>query len=321
MKGKRNRHGLKEKGAVQNTEAFFCSLVQMLYRKAIDMRITDKFKSGRQLISFEVFPPKTDANFESIEKSVRELALYAPDFMSVTYGAGGGTSKYTVDIASMIKNELDTTALAHITCASTTKEKIFWLLAELKSRNVDNILALRGDLPPDFSNRTGAYYEYASDLVTEIKKTNCFDIGGACYPSGHPEAENLERDIENLKIKVGCGVDFLITQLFFDNKLFLDYSEKLRARGISVPVIAGIMPITSISQIDRTIALSSADIPKEMLDFAQKYKDSPESFKEAGLSFAVKQINELLENGVDGIHIYTMNKPFVAKYVLQGIKR
>ncbi len=274
-----------------------------------------------QLISFEVFPPKTDSAFDSIEWSVRELSAHNPDFMSVTYGAGGGTSQYTTKIASLIKNRLDTTALAHLTCASTPIDTINQILDTLKENHIDNILAMRGDIPQGFEKPQGEYYTYAYELVKHIKEYGYFDIGGACYPECHPECESLEKDIENLKNKVDCGVDFLITQLFYDNDVFYSFLEKVRKKGIYVPVFAGIMPITNIKQIDRITCLSGTKFPSEVTDFLEKYKDSPQDLEKAGLDFAMNQINDLLSNGVNGIHIYTMNKPYVARTVLKGINR
>lgn len=285
------------------------------------MRISEKLMVKDRLISFEVFPPKTDSAFESIEWSVRELSAWNPDFMSVTYGAGGGTSQYTTKIASLIKNKLDTTALAHLTCASTPKEKINEILDTLKANNIDNILAMRGDIPMGFTRPDGEYFTYACELVKCIKEYGYFDIGGACYPECHPECDSLEKDIEHLKIKVDSGVDFLITQLFYDNEVFYSFVEKARKKGIFAPIFAGIMPITNINQIDRIIGLSGTRLPKEVTEFIEKYKDDPEEFMRAGLDFAIKQINELQENGVNGIHIYTMNKPYVARTVLKGINR
>lgn len=285
------------------------------------MRITEKLMVKDQLISFEVFPPKTDSAFDSIEWSVRELAAFNPDFMSVTYGAGGGTSQYTTKIASLIKNRLDTTALAHLTCASTPKDKIDEILVTLKENHIDNILAMRGDIPSGFEKPAGEYYKYASELVAHIKKYEYFDIGGACYPECHPECDSLEKDIDNLKIKFDCGVDFFITQLFYDNNIFYEFLENVRKKGIYAPVFAGIMPITNIKQIDRIISLSGTKIPSKVSDFLEKNKDNPTELEKAGLDFAINQINELLSNGVNGIHIYTMNKPHVAKTVLKGINK
>ncbi len=285
------------------------------------MRITEKLMVKDQLVSFEVFPPKTDSAFDSIEWTVRELAAFNPDFMSVTYGAGGGTSQYTTKIASLIKNRLDTTALAHLTCASTPKDKINEILDSLKENHIDNILAMRGDIPADFQKPVGEYYTYASELVSAIKEYGYFDIGGACYPECHPECDSLENDIEHLKIKFDCGVDFLITQLFYDNDTFYSFLEKVRKKGIYAPVFAGIMPITNIKQIDRITCLSGTKLPKEVMDFLERYKDSPEDLQKAGLDFAISQINDLLLNGVNGIHIYTMNKPYVARTVLKGINK
>lgn len=285
------------------------------------MRITEKLMVKDQLISFEVFPPKTDSAFESIEWSVRELSAHNPDFMSVTYGAGGGTSQYTTKIASLIKNRLDTTALAHLTCASTPKEQIDNILDTLKENHIDNVLAMRGDIPQGYEKPQGEYYTYAYELVKHIKDYGYFDIGGACYPECHPECDSLEKDIDNLKNKVDCGVDFLITQLFYDNDIFYSFLEKVRKKGIYAPVFAGIMPITNIKQIDRITCLSGTKLPREVTDFLEKYKDNPQDLEKAGLDFAIKQINDLLSNGVNGIHIYTMNKPYVARTVLKGINR
>ena len=285
------------------------------------MRITEKLMVKDQLISFEVFPPKTDSAFDSIEWSVRELAAFNPDFMSVTYGAGGGTSQYTTKIASIIKNRLDTTALAHLTCASTPKEQIDRILDTLKENHIDNILAMRGDIPQGYEKPQGEYYTYASELISHIKEYGYFDIGGACYPECHPECDSLEKDIDNLKNKVDCGVDFLITQLFYDNDIFYSFLEKVRKKGISAPVFAGIMPITNIKQIDRIIGLSGTKLPDEVKAFLDKYRDKPEELEKAGLEFVIKQINDLQSNGVNGIHIYTMNKPYVARTVLKGINR
>ncbi len=285
------------------------------------MRITEKLMVKDQLISFEVFPPKSDSAFESIEWSVRELAAFNPDFMSVTYGAGGGTSQYTTKIASLIKNKLDTTALAHLTCASTPKDQIDNILDTLKENHIDNILAMRGDIPQGFLKPQGEYYTYAHELVKHIKDYGYFDIGGACYPECHPECESLDKDIDNLRIKVDCGVDFLITQLFYDNDIFYSFVDKVHQKGIYAPIFAGIMPITNINQVDRIISLSGAKLPGEVKSFLEKYRDKPDDLQKAGLDFAVKQINDLLINGVNGIHIYTMNKPYVARTVLKGINR
>ena len=285
------------------------------------MRITEKLMVKDQLISFEVFPPKTDSAFDSIEWSVRKLAAFNPDFMSVTYGAGGGTSQYTTKIASLIKNRLDTTALAHLTCASTPIDTINQILDTLKENHIDNVLAMRGDIPQGFEKPQGEYYNYAYELVKHIKEYGYFDIGGACYPECHPECDTLEKDIENLKNKVDCGVDFLITQLFYDNDTFYSFLEKVRKKSIYAPVFAGIMPITNIKQIDRIIGLSGTKLPDEVKAFLEKYSDNPENLEKAGLEFAINQINDLLSNGVNGIHIYTMNKPYVARTVLKGINR
>ena len=283
------------------------------------MRITEKFMVKDQLISFEVFPPKTDSAFDSIEWSVRELAAFNPDFMSVTYGAGGGTSQYTTKIASLIKNKLDTTALAHLTCASTPKEQIDSILDILKENHIDNILAMRGDIPKDFVKPQGEYYTYASDLVSHIKEYGYFDIGGACYPECHPECDSIDKDIDHLKLKVDSGVDFLITQLFYDNDVFYSFLSKVRQKGIYAPVFAGIMPVTSVKQIDRICSLSGTNVPERFKRIADRFAHDPEAMKQAGIAYATEQIIDLIANGVNNIHIYTMNKPDTARKIFENL--
>ena len=284
------------------------------------MKLSELMNKRIPTLSFEVFPPKTTDGYESVEKATEEIAKLNPDFMSVTYGAGGSTSDFTVSIASNIQNNMGVNTLAHLTCVKADKKTIFDTLDTLKANNIENILALRGDIPDGF-DRNSMDYKYASEMIRDIKEYSDFCIGGACYPECHPECDSLEKDIDNLKIKVDCGVDFLITQLFYDNELFYSFLDKVRNKGIIAPVFAGIMPITNIKQIDRIISLSGTKLPKEVSVFLEKYKDSPEDLEKAGLDFAIKQINDLLYNGVNGIHIYTMNKPYVARTVLKGINK
>ncbi len=282
------------------------------------MKISDKFQKGKTTFSFEVFPPKNNSQLDSIESAVAELSKLSPEFISVTYGAGGGTSDYTVRIASDIKNKYGVDTIAHLTCISTPIKKIDEYIESLKANKIENILALRGDRPPEaFVYSDGVYFEYASDLVRHINEKGDFCIAGACYPEGHTESKNLKEDINHLKIKVNSGVEFLTTQLFYDNNAFYNFMDKIRKKGIELPVLAGIMPITSYSSIERTIKLSGTSIPAEVSSFISRYRDDPQSLLNAGMEYAFKQINELIDYGVDGIHIYTMNKPFIAQQIVK----
>ena len=288
----------------------------------IFMKISDKFKSDKTLFSFEVFPPKTDSQFDTIESAVSELTKLSPEFISVTYGAGGGTSDYTIRIASDIKNKMGTDAIAHLTCISTPKDRIDQYITSLKENNIENVLALRGDMPPaDFVYPKGEYFKHASDLVSYIKSKEDFCVAAACYPEGHTESRSLTEDINNLKIKVDSGVDYLTTQLFYDNNAFYNFMDMITAKGIKVPVLAGIMPITNFNSIDRTIKLSGTSIPSEVSVFISRYKDDHQSLLKAGMEYACKQINELVSFGVNGIHIYTMNKPFIAEQIVRECRK
>ncbi len=271
-------------------------------------------------ISFEVFPPKSDADYSTVSKAVDTLAKMKADFMSVTYGAGGGIRKSTVKIASEIQDNNGVAALAHLTCVSSTKDEIIAVLNAMKEAKIENILALRGDIPvgSDFPNP--GHFKYASDLITEIKKHGDFCIGGACYPEGHIECESKEKDLDNLKIKVSCGAEYLISQLFFDNNLFYDFLEKLAQKGINVPVLPGIMPVTSVKQIKRMCDLSGSSIPKKLDDILKKHQDDKEAITKAGIEYAVRQIDDLFENGVNHIHLYTMNNPYIAEKILKDSK-
>ena len=272
-----------------------------------------------QLISFEVFPPKTDSAFDSIEWSVRELAAFNPDFMSVTYGAGGGTSQYTTKIASLIKNRLDTTALAHLTCASTPIDTINQILDTLKENHIDNVLAMRGDIPQGFEKPQGEYYNYAYELVKHIKEYGYFDIGGACYPEVHPESSNQAEDIRYLKEKVDAGCSFLTTQMFFDNNLLYNFLYKIREQGITVPIIPGIMPITNAKQMKRSIQMSGCFVPQRFKSLLDKFGSSPAAMKQAGIAYATDQIIDLYANGIKNVHVYSMNNPDVAEKIQSNL--
>lgn len=280
------------------------------------MYIKDIFDSKKQVLSFEVFPPKQDSGEETVKAAVDELVKQPIDYISVTYGAGGSTSKRTADIAEYIQKEHGMTALAHLSCITADKTGIEKMLADMKERGIENILALRGDLPQEGAE-TAADYSYASELVADIKKYGGFCVGGACYPECHPDSPDLETDIENLKKKVDAGCDFLVTQMFFDNGKFYEFRNLAVKKGINVPITAGIMPLTQASQIKRMCILSGgASMPSKFTRMFAKYESKPEALKQAGIAYAVDQVAELLSNDTDGVHIYTMNKPDVARQIV-----
>ena len=281
------------------------------------MKIRDILAEGRPTLSFEVFPPKTADAYESVEKAASKIAELKPDFMSVTYGAGGGTSDYTVKIASTIKEEYGVTPLAHLTCVSSTREKVHHVLEELKAHKIENVLALRGDIPQD--GKTPEVYHYASELIHEIKEAGDFCIGAACYPEGHPESQTLEEDLIHLKEKVDAGCEFLTTQMFFDNNILYNFMYKALKHGIDVPVVAGIMPITNANQVKRSIALSGSLVPRRFLAIVDRFGSDPAAMKQAGIAYATDQIIDLIANGVNHVHIYTMNKPDVAGAILENL--
>ncbi len=283
------------------------------------MKIKDLLATGEPTLSLEVFPPKTDANIESVERSVSAIAKLSPSFMSVTYGAGGGTSAHTVRIAANIK-ETGVPALAHLSCISSDEKMIRSQLTKLREMGIENILALRGDIPEGF-DASSVTYHHASDLVQEIKSfDDGFCIGGACYPEGHPDAPDWRTDICNLKKKVDAGCDFLTTQMFFDNGMYYSFLYRLREAGINVPVIAGIMPITNENQVSRTIKLSQAYMPPRFRSLVDRFGSDPAAMKQAGIIYATDQIIDLLANGVNHIHIYTMNKPDVAEAIMKNLE-
>lgn len=284
--------------------------------------IKDLFNEKKPTISFEVFPPKKDDEFEGVYATLDKLSILKPDFISVTYGAGGSRSKKTVEIASYIKNTLGIEALAHMTCVGNKKEDIDKVCEELASANINHVLALRGDRP---AYMTDEQYEsrdfaYANELITYMKSKTDLHIAGACYPEKHFEAMSKRADIANLKNKVATGCDFLITQLFMNNDVFYDFQEKCLANGITVPICAGIMPITSAKQVATTISLSGTSIPKAFSDLVARYGDNPEDMRKAGIDYAIRQILDLKEYGADGIHIYSMNKPKMTAEIMDAIK-
>lgn len=280
------------------------------------MKIKELLAKGEPTLSFEVFPPKTEDKLESVEAAALEIAGLHPAFMSVTYGAGGGTSRYTVDIASSIMNH-GVTPLAHLTCVSSTREKVHGVLEELKERGIENVLALRGDIPAD--GKVEKDYRYASQLIAEIKAAGDFCIGAACYPEGHVENEHKEDDIKFLKQKVDSGVDFLTTQMFFDNDIHYNFLYRIREAGITVPVLPGIMPITSAAQMKRSQELSGTVFPRRFLAMLDRFGDHPKAMEQAGIAYATDQIIDLLANGVKNIHIYSMNKPHIAAKIMENL--
>ncbi len=282
------------------------------------MKISDILKNDRISLSFEVFPPKTSETYESIKKSALEIAKLSPDFMSVTYGAGGTTGSYTLDVCeSIVKTGV--TPIAHLTCVCSDKNKIRETLASFKEKGVENILALRGDLPQGMTEKS-LDFTHASDLVEEIKSFGGFCIGGACYPETHPESENSKQDILNLKKKVDSGCEFLTTQMFFDNHILFNYLYKIREAGITVPVIPGIMPVTNAVQIKRICSLSGTILPRKFIRMVDRFGNNPAAMKQAGIAYATEQIVDLYANGIKAVHVYSMNKPDVAEKIQTNLK-
>lgn len=282
------------------------------------MKIIDVIKSGKPLLSMEVFPPKTSDTFETVKEATEEIALLKPDFMSVTYGAGGGTSEYTAFIAENIQKNYGVPALAHLSCISSKKEDIRHQLDLLKSKGIENILALRGDIPEGMS-REHLDYHYASELTKEIKEYGHFCIGGACYPESHPESATSFDDIKYLKEKVESGCEFLTTQMFFDNNVLYNFLYRIREAGINVPVVAGIMPVTNPRSIKRICAISGTALPQRFVRIVDKFGFSPEQMAQAGIAYATEQIIDLYANGVNAVHLYTMNKPEIAGRIRENI--
>ena len=282
------------------------------------MDLMEKFRSKQLVVSFEVFPPKNDAAYAPVEAAVDALASFSPDFISVTYGAGGGTSVNTPKIAAHIENDLHIPAMAHLTCASSDKQTVHNVLQDLKTRGVRNVLALRGDLPEDFVPDNN-HYRYASELVKAVREFGGFTVGAACYPEGHVEALSPEQDLENLKRKVDCGVDFLVTQMFFDNSVLYSFLYRALKKGIDIPVCAGIMPVMNPKQIARSCKLSGTTLPARLKTVVDKFADDPKAMQQAGIAYATEQIIELVANGVSGIHIYTMNRPEVAGAIMRNL--
>lgn len=281
------------------------------------MKIDNLFTSGKPAISFEIFPPKRDGDFQSVLQTIDALALLKPDYISVTYGAAGSErNNDTLELASRIKREYGIEALAHLTSVGATKEDIKRILSVFEENQIENVLALRGDLP---ENPIVRDFKYAGDLVHFIKQNGAFGVGAACYPESHVESRSKTTDLIHLKQKVDQGVDFLVTQMFFDNEKFYEFKDEVRSLDINIPITVGIMPVLNKKQIERMVAISGAHLPEKFKKILNCYEDKPAALQDAGIMYACEQIVDLLSSGVDGIHLYVMNKPYVAKRILDNL--
>lgn len=283
------------------------------------MKLSELFAQNKPTLSFEVFPPKTSDTYDAVKFATEHIAALSPDYMSVTYGAGGGTSEFTVSIAANLLKTYGVTPLAHLTCLSSTKDGIIRQLKALRENGIENILALRGDLPKDADANAKREYRYATQLIEDIKANGDFCIGAACYPEGHVESASCAEDILHLKEKVDAGCDFLTTQMFFDNNILYRFLYKIREAGITVPIVAGIMPVTNAKQIKRICELSGTYLPQRFKSIVDRFGDNPNAMKQAGIAYATEQIIDLLANGVNAIHIYSMNKPEVAEQIQNSL--
>ncbi|MBR7182177.1 MAG: methylenetetrahydrofolate reductase [Clostridia bacterium] len=286
------------------------------------MKVSTLFKNDKLSLSFEVFPPKTDTSFESVRAATEEIAALGPSFMSVTYGAGGGTSAYTLEIARNIKQRYGVPTVAHLTCVSSTRETVRERIAALREAGIENVMALRGDVPAELAgaDRSAWDYRHAIELVRELRAFgDTFCIGGACYPEVLPESANQREDIAHLREKVEAGCDFLTTQMFFDNNLFYNFLYKIREAGILVPIIPGVMPITNGNQVARAIGLSGSLMPQRFKALVDKFGNTPAAMKQAGIAYATDQIIDLFANGITNVHVYSMNKPDVAAAILRNL--
>ena len=288
------------------------------------MKIIDILNNRSMSLSFEVFPPKKETGIESVRLATEQIAATHPSFMSVTYGAGGGTSRYTLDIAKNIRDKYDVPMLAHLTCVSSGRETVKQRILDMKEAGIENVMALRGDLTPELEGTDPADWDYqhAIQLVRELKESGCdFCIGGACYPEVHPESPNQREDLRHIREKVDAGVDFLTTQMVFDNNLFFNFLYKLRELGVTVPVLPGIMPITNANQVERAIKLSGAFMPQRFKAMVDYFGSDPEAMKQAGIAYATDQIIDLYANGITNVHVYSMNKPDVAEGIIRNLSQ
>ena len=285
------------------------------------MKIIDILNKRNMSLSFEVFPPKKESSFDSVMHAAEEIASCHPAFMSVTYGAGGGTSRYTMEMAKNIKDKYDVPTLAHLTCVSSSKEMVHQKIEEMKELGIENVMALRGDLTPELEKSDPATWDYkhATELVRELKERGEFCIGVACYPEVHPESINQKDDLLHIKDKVDAGADFLTTQMVFDNNLFFNFMYKIREVGVTCPVIPGIMPITNANQVARAIKLSGSFMPQRFKSLVDYFGNDPDAMKQAGIAYATDQIIDLYANGITNVHVYSMNKPDVAKAIMDNL--
>ena len=286
------------------------------------MKLSQLLTQGRVTVSCELFPPKTGAALAKVEDVLRDTAALSPDFISVTYGAGGSTSKRTLELAARLQDAYRVPALAHLTCVSATREEVTDMVERLRAAGIENILALRGDIPQDTSFPSPEHYHYASELIAHIRSLpggQDLCIGAACYPEGHVECPHFTADLDNLKRKVDAGVDFLTTQMFFDNDVLYRFLFRALSRGITVPIVAGIMPVISVQQIRRSCELSGTVMPPRLQGIADRFGDDPAAMRQAGIAYATEQILDLIAHGVEHIHIYTMNKPDVAAKIMDNL--
>lgn len=286
------------------------------------MKIIDVLNKEKMSLSFEVFPPKKETSYESVRNATEEIGALKPAFMSVTYGAGGGISNYTIDISKNLMEKYQVPMLAHLTCVSSSRAMVTQKIQDMKAAGIENVMALRGDLTPELmeSDRSQWEYHYAVELVRQLKEEYpSFCIGGACYPEVHPESRNQKEDIKHLKEKVNAGVDFLTTQMVFDNNLFFNFMYKLREAGVTVPVLPGIMPITNANQVERAIKLSGSFMPQRFKALVDKFGSDPAAMKQAGIAYATDQIIDLYANGITNVHVYSMNKPDVARGIMSNV--
>lgn len=283
------------------------------------MKIRDLITQGKATLSFEVFPPKKDTDFADVEAAALGIAAFKPDYMSVTYGAGGSTKGHTIQLAQEIQEKYDVPTIAHLTCVCASKEGIRTALADMKNAGIENILALRGDIPKNYDGQVFAEFSHASELVELIKETGDFCVGGACYPEVHPDSANKHEDIIGLKKKVDAGCDYLTTQMFFDNNIFFNFMYRIREAGISVPIIPGIMPITRRVQVKNAVKLSGCNVPERFKSIVDAFGDTEAAMRQAGIAYATDQIIDLMANGVKHIHVYSMNKPEVAAGIQKNL--
>lgn len=284
------------------------------------MKLAELFNKNKTVFSFEVFPPKRDNPIETIYATLDEMQVLKPDFISVTYGASGSIAdNSTCEIASAIKHKYGIESAAHLTCVNSNKEEVSQILKRLQENRIENILALRGDMMPGITPKEE--FKHASDLISFIKSgEQDFGVSGACYPEGHLDSVNQVEDILNLKKKVDAGAEHLISQLFFDNGLFYDFVDKARIAGINVPIEAGVMPVVNKKQIERMVSLCGASLPAKFTKMMSRYENKPEAMRDAGIAYAVNQIVDLVSQGVDGIHLYTMNNPYIAKRISESVR-